>query len=137
MSQMNRRTFLKSSIAAAAAISLPARTYAQSPGANSDIRVAVIGFNGRGNDHIKGYLGQNGVRLVALCDVDTDVLARGKDQLQKKGAEVETYQDIRKLLENKDIDAISIATPNHWHSLAAYLGNAGRKGCLCRKTRLA
>ncbi|MEO8351104.1 MAG: Gfo/Idh/MocA family oxidoreductase [Chthoniobacteraceae bacterium] len=130
---MNRRTFLKSSIAAAAAVSLPARTYAQSPGANSDIRVAVIGFNGRGNDHIKGYLGQKGVRVVALCDVDTSVLTRGKDQLQKKGAEVETYQDIRKLLENKDIDAISIATPNHWHSLAGIWGMQAGKDVYVEK----
>ena len=116
---MNRRTFLKSSLAASAALSLPARVRAQSPGANDDIRVAVIGFNGRGGDHIGNYLKLKGVRLVALCDVDTTVLEKGKAQLAGKGAEVATYQDIRKLLESKEVDAISIATPNHWHSLAA------------------
>ena len=119
MNQLNRRTFLKGSIAAAAALSLPARTYAQAEGANGDIRIAVIGFNGRGADHISNYLKLKGARIVALCDVDSAVLEKGAAQMKKNGLEVETYQDIRKLLENKNIDVVSIATPNHWHSLAA------------------
>ena len=119
---MNRRTFLKSSLAASAGLSLPARIYSQAPGANGDIRVAVIGFNGRGGDHIGNYLKLKGVRLVALCDVDTAVLEKGRAQLAGKGTEVTTYQDIRKLLESKEVDAISIATPNHWHSLGAIWG---------------
>ena len=119
---MNRRSFLKSTIAASAALSLPARIHAQSPGANDDIRVAVIGFNGRGGDHIGNYLKAKGVRIVALCDVDAKVLEKGKAQLAAKGADVATHQDIRKLLESKEVDAISIATPNHWHSLAAIWG---------------
>ncbi len=120
--QLNRRSFLKSTLAASAALSLPARLYSQAAGANEDIRIAVIGFNGRGGDHIANYSKIKGARIVALCDVDTNVLAKGKDQLAKKGAEVTTYQDLRKLLESKEIDAISIATPNHWHSLAAIWG---------------
>src|SRR5204863_751124 len=59
-----------------------------------------------------------GARLVALCDCDSAVLEHGREALEKKNQKVETYTDIRKLLENKDIDVISIATPNHWHSLA-------------------
>jgi predicted dehydrogenase len=117
-----RRSFLQKSAFTAAAVGLSARSRAASEGANGDIRIAVIGFNGRGQSHIGGYTGQKGVRITALCDVDSKVLAKGKDQLAQKGHEVETYQDIRKLLENKDIDAISIATPNHWHSLAAIWG---------------
>src|SRR5262245_47727232 len=113
-----RRTFLKSSLATATAVSLPARVYSQVEGANSDIRVAIIGFNGRGQAHISGYLGKKGVRIVALCDVDKNVLEKGVKQLKAKNQDVETYQDIRKLLESKEVDAISIATPNHWHSLA-------------------
>jgi predicted dehydrogenase len=112
-----RRNFLKSTIAASAALSLPARLRAQ--GANDDIRIAIIGFNGRGQDHISNYLKIKGVRIVALCDVDSSVLAKGKAQMEKKGITVETYQDLRKLLASKDVDAVSIATPNHWHSLAA------------------
>jgi predicted dehydrogenase len=121
-SQLNRRSFLKSGLAASAALSLPARLFAQAPGANNDIRVAVIGFNGRGADHISNYLKLKGVRIVALCDVDAKVLEKGKAQLAAKGTEVTAHQDIRKLLESKEVDAISIATPNHWHSLAAIWG---------------
>ena len=89
--------------------------------ANGDIRVAVVGFNGRGKDRTSnGYLGmqKKGVRIVALCDVDSAVLDKGVAQLKAMGQEVTPYQDIRKLLESKEIDAVSIATPNHWHSLA-------------------
>jgi predicted dehydrogenase len=117
--QLSRRTFLKSTIAATAALSLPARLRAAAEGANGDIRIAVVGFNGRGGDHIKNYLGLKGVRITALCDVDSKVLEKGAAQLKNKELEVETYQDIRKLLESKEVDAVSIATPNHWHSLAA------------------
>lgn len=122
MNPLNRRTFLKSSIAAAAAASLPARIYAASQGANSDIRVAVIGTRGRGGDHIGNYTKLKGVRLVAVCDVDSSVLDKTVGSLKTKGTEVQGFTDIRKLLESKEIDAISIATPNHWHSLAAIWG---------------
>jgi len=114
-----RRSFLKSSIAASAALSLPAHLYSAAAGANGDIRVAVVGCKGRGGDHIKNYLGLKGVRIVALCDVDKGVLEKGVAQLKGKGAEVEGFTDIRKMLESKEIDAVSIATPNHWHALGA------------------
>src|SRR5712671_4800495 len=117
--RIDRRSFLKSTLAASAAFSLPARMHAAVEGANGDIRIAVIGFNGRGQDHIKGYLGSKGVRIVALCDVDRTVLEKGVAQLKGKNLEVATFTDIRKLLESKEVDAVSIATPNHWHSLAA------------------
>src|SRR5262245_40700767 len=108
--KLTRRSFLSRSLAAGAAVSLPARIYAQAPGANSDIRVGVIGFNGRGKDHIGGLSGVKGVRVAALCDVDYKVLEGGKAQLEKKGGPVETFTDIRKMLESKEIDAISTAT---------------------------
>ena len=114
-----RRSFLKTSLAASAALSLPARIYAQAAGANNDIRIGVIGFNGRGQDHIGNYLKLKGARIVALCDVDTAVLEKGVAQLGKKGQTVTPYQDIRKMLESKEVDVVSIATPNHWHSLGA------------------
>jgi len=117
--QFTRRDFLKTTIAAAGALSFTARSYAAAEGANSDIRIAVIGFNSRGQAHIKDYTSLKGVRITALCDVDSNVLQKGQAQLKDKVGEVETFQDIRKLLESKNIDAVSIATPNHWHSLAA------------------
>jgi predicted dehydrogenase len=115
---ISRSTFLKSSAAALTTFALPRWVWAKPEGANSDIRVAVVGFHGRGGSHIQGFNKLPGVRVVALCDVDSQVLAKGAAQLEGKGQKVKTYTDIRKLLESNEIDAISVATPNHWHALA-------------------
>jgi predicted dehydrogenase len=143
MKMMDRRSFLKTSMATAAGLSaVPAWAQEQKPaapanlnvtGANGDIRVAVVGFNGRGGNHISAYQKMPGVRLVALCDVDQKVLDKGAASLKKNGIEVQTYRDIRKLLENKDIDAISIATPNHWHALATIWSVQAGKDVYCEK----
>ncbi|NOZ40247.1 MAG: Gfo/Idh/MocA family oxidoreductase, partial [Planctomycetes bacterium] len=110
-----RRHFLATSAATVAAASLTkfSRAAAQN---RSGIRVAVIGFNGRGNEHIKEL--KNSV--VALCDVDEKVLHEKADQVDKQwNRKVDRFTDYRKLLERKDIDAVSIATPNHTHALLA------------------
>jgi predicted dehydrogenase len=113
MSHLNRRTFIKNSALAAAVAGLSAQTYAQSAGANGDLRVAVVGFRSRGNEHIKELKKIKGVRIVALCDVDSNVVAKGlKENPGAKG-----YTDMRKMLEDKDIDAVSIASPNHLHAI--------------------
>ncbi|AHG93188.1 oxidoreductase domain protein (plasmid) [Gemmatirosa kalamazoonensis] len=117
MSSFSRRTFLKSSALAAAGAALPAKAWARIPGANADIRVAVIGLNGRGRNHLQSLARIPGVRVVALCDVDTAVLDKVKPTVN--GGDVKTYTDLRKLFDDKDVDAVTIATPNHWHSLAA------------------
>ena len=117
--KVTRRSFLTKAALATATASFTARSWSQVPGANSDIRVATVGFNGRGNDHIKGLGETKGVRYTALCDADENVLKSGVDRLSKKGGQIEGFQDIRKLLEFKNLDAVTIATPNHWHSLAA------------------
>jgi len=118
MKNLTRRNFLKTTALSAAAFSLPASSWAQVKGANETIRIGVVGFRSRGSDHIKGYQTIPNVRIAALCDVDKKVLDNGIETLGKKGPKPEGYTDIRKLLENKSIDAISIATPNHWHALA-------------------
>lgn len=112
---LTRRTFLKNSFMTAAACSLSPRSWSQVAGSNDDVRVAVVGVNGRGMSHVEAFTKMQGARLVGLCDVDTNVLdrrARGLNGIQK-------FQDIRKLLESREVDVITIATPNHWHSLAA------------------
>jgi predicted dehydrogenase len=113
MSQLNRRTFIKNSALAAAVAGLSAQTYAQSAGANGDLRVAVVGFRSRGQNHIDELKKIKGVRIVALCDVDSKVVAKGL----KAFPSAKGYTDIRKMLEDKDIDAVSIASPNHQHSI--------------------
>ena len=113
MKAISRRSFLKTSVAGAAACSLSPRSWSQVVGANDNIRVAVVGINGRGGSHIDEFSKIKGVRVTALCDVDRDVLDRRAQNLEG----VRKYQDVRKLLESQDVDAISIATTNHWHSL--------------------
>ncbi len=122
MHKLTRRSFLKKSALAAGVVGWSARSWSQVPGANDDVRLAVIGFNGRGKDHIKAWTHIPGVRLTALCDVDTKVLDAEVARLASNGTTVEAYQDIRKLLQSKNVDAISIATPNHWHALATVWG---------------
>jgi predicted dehydrogenase len=117
MRDITRRAFLTSSLGTAAALSLPANHWTRVMGASDDIRIAVAGFNGQGRSHIGAYSKMSGVRLVALCDPDKEILEREAKKLRDAGAAIETYTDIRKLLENKDIDAVTTASPNHWHAL--------------------
>src|SRR2546426_368361 len=117
MKKINRRSFLKNSLLTSAAMSLPVRSWAQVRGANDDIRVAIVGFHGQGHGDLGEFRKVPGVRVVALCDVDSNVLDHVAKEFTDRNETVETYKDIRKLLENKDIDAISTATPNHWHAL--------------------
>ncbi|HEY0965931.1 MAG TPA: Gfo/Idh/MocA family oxidoreductase [Opitutaceae bacterium] len=124
MNAFNRRTFLKTSSLAAAGLALSARSWAQVAGANGDIRVAVVGVNGRGKNHLSSLMAIKGVRVVAVCDADTAVMAKLKATVDQKSgatpyANLRTYVDLRELLAAPDIDAITIATPNHLHSLQA------------------
>ncbi len=110
---MNRRYFLMSSATATA--SQAVRDVA-SP--NDTVRVAVIGCGGRGNSHMGAWTSMPNVELGALVDVDDSHSERFIGSLQKRGKNpVKTFRDIRKVLDDKDIDAVSIASPNHWHAL--------------------
>ena len=117
MSPISRRTFIKSTAVVAAGATLPARSWGQLLGSNDDLRVAVIGLNGRGRNHLTSLAKITGVRVVALCDVDRAVLDRVKPSVNQ--GNVKTYTDVRELFAAPDVDAVTIATPNHWHSLAA------------------
>jgi predicted dehydrogenase len=86
-------------------------------GANNDIRAAVVGFRGHGRTHINSYLKIPGVRVVALCDADSNILARGVAESRARNQKINAYTDVRELLEDNSIDVISTATPNHWHAL--------------------
>jgi predicted dehydrogenase len=102
---------MQTTLGAAAAMSLAGRASAAE---KSAIRVAQIGFNGQGGGHINTL----GKQIVALCDVDENVLNRKAADLKRKfDREIPTYTDYRKLLDEADIDAVSIATPNHLHAL--------------------
>ena len=129
MEKFSRRALLKGSAAAAAAGLLGATSalppFARAKGANEDIRLAVIGIGstvkigGKGKQDIQDFLKIPGVRIVALCDVDHANLDPEVAKFKKRNQQVDAYTDLRQLLERKDIDAVSITTPNHWHALAA------------------
>jgi predicted dehydrogenase len=118
---MERRHFIVSSAAALGAAS----SVFGSP--SDTVRVAVIGvgghgksLGGRGKDHLQGYTKLENVEVAAVCDVDQTHLDFGLDLVEKiTGKRPRGYADVRKLLEDKSIDAVSIATPNHWHTLIA------------------
>lgn len=118
-SKETRRTFIKKSAGAAALLSMPTIISASSFGSADKVRIAVLGVNGRGTSHIGGFMSQPDSEVVCLCDCDLNVLGKRADEFDKKyGKKVGRQQDLRKVLEDKSIDAVSIAMPNHWHSLA-------------------
>ena len=100
----------------AAALGTTALSAVASP--NDTVRIACVGLNGRGKSHMQAFTSLPNVDLVALCDVDDAVMAKAsKFVTEKRGKAPVAYSDLRKLLEDKSIDAISIATPNHLHTL--------------------
>ena len=116
---MNRRFFLMSSAAASGA----AIRSSALPSPNDTVRVACVGVHGQGQSHIQAYGRMPNVEIAAICDVDESVLQqrlRDAEELTKKRPA--GFTDLRKLLDDKSIDAISIATPNHWHTLQTIWG---------------
>ena len=102
--------------------------------ANDTVRIACVGLNGRGMNHIQAFSGLPNVEVAALCDIDQAVMAKGINALARAGKKAPaTFVDIRKLLEDKSIDAIAIATPNHWHTLMTIWGCQAGKDVYCEK----
>lgn len=92
-------------------------------GANERVRIGICGLHGRGLNHLKAYAQVHNAEIAAFCDIDESVLRQRLSEMDKMGLRKPvTYVDVRKLLDDKSIDAISIATPNHWHSLMAIWG---------------
>ncbi len=115
---MQRRYFLATSAAAAAGIRPSALA---SP--NDTIRVACVGVRGQGGAHIRSYSAMKNVEIAAVCDIDESVLNRRLGEIEKSGKKrPQGITDVRKVLEDKSIDAISIATPNHTHTLITIWG---------------
>jgi predicted dehydrogenase len=110
---MNRRHFLMSTAVMTAGAAVRGLA---SP--NGTIRMGVVGCGGRGGSHVEAWSSMSNVEIAALCDVDESHFAPKLKAIEKNGGKKPaTYVDMRKMLEDKDIDAISIASPNHWHTL--------------------
>lgn len=127
MSRSSRRQFIKTSLAAAGAVGVGGFTQsgasAEARGANDAIRVAIAGLNGRGGEHLKQFATMPGVEITYLVDPDQKVLDRQAKQVESlTGRKPQTLQDVRKALDDKSVDVVSVATPNHWHSLITIWG---------------
>lgn len=119
MTRVNRRQFLSTTLATAATVTIAGtKSSAKVMGANDRIRIAVAGLNGRGHSHTDAYLGMKNVEIAYLVDPDKKTYKKHLDKIGKKELPpATTLQDVRKALEDKELNAVSIATPNHWHSL--------------------
>src|SRR5262249_54595247 len=132
MKTITRRGFLKSSMTAGLALGMPrivigADRSSRSADPNDAVRVAVIGLGsttavggvgGRGHQLIPRVREVSGAKIVALCDVDQAHLDREAQAFKDRGEEIATHRDLRRVFDDKTIDAVVIALPNHWHALA-------------------
>lgn len=110
MPEITRRTFFQGAAYAAAA--------SRVMGANDRVQMGIVGLGGRGTGHLHEYLGIPEARVVALCDVNQAARERAQGAVDKAGAgKAAEYADMRKLFDDKNVDAVSTATPNHWHAL--------------------
>ncbi len=126
MSPFQRREFLQrtallsAGLAAGTVATAAPETSTKKGSANERLRVAVVGVKGRGMSHVGGFNGVNNCEIATVCDCDESVIGGAMKAITKNRGEAPKYEkDIRKVLEDKSIDIIAIATPNHWHSLAA------------------
>ena len=121
MNRLTRRDFIRNLTAAATCIgfgsALRAGASSKILGANNDIRIAIVGLRKKGKEHIDLFCKIRGVRIVALCDVDTEFLDFEAKKSRDRNEKVTTYTDYRKLLDDKEIDAVVLAAPDHWHAL--------------------
>src|SRR6476660_1397881 len=128
---MNRRHFVMGAAGAVASTQVKSHMLA-SP--NDTVRIACVGVRGQGKAHLNQYSQMKNVEIAAICDIDENVLNSRLDMVEKKtGKKPASYWEIRKLLEDKSIDAISIATPDHSHTLQTIWSLQAGKHVYCEK----
>jgi predicted dehydrogenase len=138
MTRLTRRKFLKGAAATAGIAATftiaGTKSSGQVAGANDAIRICLAGINGRGQNHIDEFGRLNGVRITHLVDPDQSLWkSRSARIAQRGGATPKCFQDIRKALEDKEFDVVSIATCNHWHALLAIWSVQAGKDVYCEK----
>ena len=139
---LSRRSFLGASAVASAGPLLWPRASAADPAPSDKLTLGFIGVGTMGRGHLGGFLGRNTVEVVAVCDVVQDRLDSAADMVEKKYADrkkggkyagVEKFTDFRKLLELKGLDAVLIATPDHWHAIPCIAAANAKKHIYCEK----
>ncbi len=133
--QISRRDFLKSSAAAAAAVSLPTIIPATAFGANDKVTLGCVGLGIQGMGNMQTFRGNTDVKVVAVCDVHDAQLARGKKAVDDfyGNQDCATFKDFRELMQRKDLDAVQITAPDHWHVLMALEAVRRGKHMYCEK----
>lgn len=122
--EFTRRDFLKTTATTAVGVGAAISPVSQILGANNRINVGVIGCGGMGRSNMRHFMVNKDVAIIAICDVYEKHLKKAWKRTDRKAKE---YKDFRKLLENKDIDAVIVATPDHWHALPTiYACDAGK-----------
>jgi predicted dehydrogenase len=127
---LTRRSLLAgaiASVAAGAAMSFSARSYARIKGANDRLRVAVMGLNGRGMAHVSAFAAASNMQVTHLVDVDSKVLSTRGGEVAKKYGPTKLEPDYRRVLDSRSVDILSVATPDHWHAKAALEAMAAGK----------
>src|SRR5271170_1310593 len=123
---VTRREFLDALAVGAAglAVGTTAKSYGQIMGSNDRLNFAVIGLNGRAYAHLSSLkVNRSAARISHVCDVDSNILKKFADSVQQEMGEAPAVEkDFRRILELKDVDAITIATPDHWHTPMAIAG---------------
>jgi predicted dehydrogenase len=131
--QLTRRDFLRRGAAAGVFLSLPASLYRNALNAadppSEKIRIGCVGVGGQGNSNL-GHVLKN---VIAVCDVDKTHLAAAKGKVEKANGKCAEYADYRKLLDNKDVDAVVVSTPDHWHTLVTVSACLADKDVYCEK----
>ena len=135
---LTRRQFLRRTSAAAAGISAVlaggrARAVPERVGANEKIVLGFIGCRNMGGSHYQRFLANDQVQIAAVADVDATVRGERVKNAADKGVKVDAYGDFRELAARKDIDAVVVATPDHWHALAAIAAMKAGKDVYCEK----
>jgi predicted dehydrogenase len=131
---MTRRSFLTRTSTAALGLGLSARVMSRAQGANDKVVMGIIGAGGMGRSNLSGLLKVPGVEFAAVCDVDKAQQDKALEILKKAGQpDPKVYGDFREVLDRKDIDAVLIATPDHWHAIPFIAACEAGKDIYCEK----
>ena len=130
---VSRRSFIQASTAATIGMSVSGAAAFQAKGANDKVVVAIIGTNGRGAQHAKMFSRLPGAEVAYICDVEEKALAKGMKAAAQQARAAKPLVDFRKALDDKSVDAVVIAAPDHWHAPAAILACAAGKDVYVEK----
>lgn len=133
-STKNRRIFLQSLSAGVGGLLAQSNRVLAADSPNERIRVGFIGLGGMGTERLRGFMRYDDVEVAGVCDVDSSHLEKAIAEVEaRKGYKPEGYRDFRKLLERKDVDAVVVTTPDHWHALITILACKAGKDVFVEK----